>query len=140
MSIQKTFAIIKPDAVAAGNAGEIISEIEKSGFKIAAMKILHLTKKQAEGFYAVHKGKPFFGPLVEFMTEGPVIAMILQRENAILHWRKVMGATDPAKADQGTIRKRFGSSIQSNATHGSDAEDTAAFETAYFFNAMEIVL
>jgi nucleoside-diphosphate kinase len=139
MSIQKTFAIIKPDAVAAGNIGEIINKIEKNGFRIAAMKILHLTKSRAEGFYAVHKGKPFFGSLVTFMTEGPVVAMILERENAILHWRKVMGATDPAKADQDTIRKLFGSSIERNATHGSDAEDTAAFETAYFFNAMEIV-
>ena len=103
------------------------------------MKLIHLTKKQAQGFYAVHEGKPFFDSLISFMTEGPVVAMILERENAILHWRTVMGATDPAKADEGTIRKRFGESIERNATHGSDAEETAEYETKYFFNAMEIV-
>ncbi len=137
MSIQRTFAIIKPDAVSGGHAGEIISEIEKNDFKIVALKLLHLTAKQAEGFYAVHRGKPFFNPLVKFMTESPVIAMILEREDAILHWRKVMGATDPANADEGTLRKRFASSIERNSVHGSDAEETAAFETTYFFNAME---
>ncbi len=139
MSIQRTFAIIKPNAVAEGHVGEIISEIEKNKFNIIAMKILHLTKSQAEGFYAVHKGKPFFESLVDFMTEGPVVAMILERDNAIRHWREIMGATDPAKAEDGTIRKRFGSGIERNATHGSDAEETAAFETTYFFNAMEII-
>jgi nucleoside-diphosphate kinase len=139
MSIQKTFAIIKPDAVASGHIGGIINEIEKNGFKIVAMKMIHLTKSQAEGFYAVHTERSFFGELVAFMTEGPVVAMILEREDAILHWRKVMGATDPAKAEDGTIRKMFGTGIERNATHGSDAEETAAFETTYFFNAMEIV-
>ncbi len=139
MSLQKTFAIIKPDAVAAGKAGSIIAEIEKNGFRIAAMKLIHLTKSQAEGFYAVHRERPFFGPLVAFMTEGPVVAMILERDDAVLHWRKVMGATDPSKADAGTIRKMFGTNIERNATHGSDADETAAFETTYFFNAMEIV-
>lgn len=139
MSKQRTFAIIKPNAVASGNVGDIISEIEKNDFKIIAMKLMHLTKKQAEGFYAVHQGKPFFDSLITFMTEGPVVAMILERENAIAQWRTVMGATDPAKADEGTIRKLFGESIERNATHGSDAEETAAFETKYFFNAMEMI-
>ncbi len=139
MSAQRTFAIIKPDAVSKGCSGQIISEIEKNGFKIIAMKKIHLTKNQAEGFYAVHKGKGFFDSLISFMTEGPVVAMILERENAILHWRKVMGATDPAKAEAGTIRKLFGLSIERNATHGSDAVETAEFETKYFFNSLEIV-
>ena len=139
MTLQRTLAIIKPDAVAAGNIGVIINEIEKNGFQIVALKMLHLTTSQAEGFYAVHRERPFFGSLVEFMTEGPVVTMILQKENAIVGWRNLMGATDPAKADEGTIRKKYGASLQNNATHGSDAEDTAAFETWYFFNAMEIV-
>ena len=139
MTLQRTLAIIKPDAVAAGNIGVIINEIEKNGFQIVALKMLHLTTSQAEGFYAVHRERPFFGDLVEFMTEGPVVTMILQKENAILEWRNLMGATDPAQAEEGTIRKKYGASLQNNATHGSDAEDTAAFETRYFFNAMEIV-
>jgi nucleoside-diphosphate kinase len=125
--------------VAAGNIGVIINEIEKNGFQIVALKMLHLTTSQAEGFYAVHRERPFFGSLVEFMTEGPVVTMILQKENAIAAWRNLMGATDPAQADEGTIRKKYGASLQNNATHGSDAEETAAFETRYFFNAMEIV-
>ena len=139
MTLQRTLAIIKPDAVAAGNIGAIINEIEKNSFQIVAMKMLHLTTLQAEGFYAVHRERPFFGDLVEFMTEGPVVTLILQKENAILEWRNLMGATDPAQADEGTIRKKYGASLQNNATHGSDAEETAAFETRYFFNAMEIV-
>ena len=139
MTLQRTLAIIKPDAVAAGNIGVIINEIEKNGFQITAMKVLHLTTSQAEGFYAVHRERPFFGDLVEFMTEGPVVTMILQKENAIVDWRNLMGATDPAKAEEGTIRKKYGASLQNNATHGSDAEETAAFETRYFFNAMETV-
>lgn len=139
MALQRTLAIIKPDAVAAGNIGVIINEIEKNGFQIVALKMLHLTTSQAEGFYAVHRERPFFGSLVEFMTEGPVVTMILQKENAIAAWRNLMGATDPAKAEEGTIRKKYGASLQNNATHGSDAEETAAFETRYFFNAMEIV-
>ena len=139
MAVQRTLAIIKPDAVAAGNIGVIINEIEKNGFQVVALKMLHLTTSQAEGFYAVHRERPFFGSLVEFMTEGPVVTMILQKENAILEWRNLMGATDPAQAEEGTIRKKYGASLQNNATHGSDAEETAAFETRYFFNAVEIV-
>jgi nucleoside-diphosphate kinase len=139
MTLQRTLAIIKPDAVAAGNIGVIINEIEKNGFQVVALKMLHLTTSQAEGFYAVHRERPFFGSLVEFMTEGPVVTMILQKENAIVEWRNLMGATDPAQAEEGTIRKKYGASLQNNATHGSDAEETAAFETRYFFNAMEIV-
>ena len=139
MALQRTLAIIKPDAVAAGNIGVIINEIEKNGFQIVALKMLQLTTSQAEGFYAVHRERPFFGSLVEFMTEGPVATMILQKENAIVEWRNLMGATDPARADEGTIRKKYGASLQNNATHGSDAEETAAFEMQYFFNAMEIV-
>ncbi len=137
MSIKRTLAIIKPDAVVAGHTGKIIGEIEKNGFKIVAMKMLHLTIRQAEGFYAVHSEKPFFKDLVNFMTEGPIVTMILERENSILQWRAVMGATDPAKAEEGTIRKTYGTSLQRNAVHGSDAEDTAGTETRYFFNAME---
>ena len=139
MALQRTLAIIKPDAVSAGNIGVIINEIEKNGFQIVALKMLHLTTSQAEGFYAVHRERPFFGDLVEFMTEGLVVTMILQKDNAILDWRNLMGATDPAQAEEGTIRKKYGASLQNNATHGSDAEDTAAFEIRYFFNAMEIV-
>lgn len=138
MPLERTFAIIKPDAVKAGHAGKIISEIEANGFRIVAMKLLHLTKKQAEGFYAVHREREFFPSLTDFMCEGRIIAMILEREDAIKKWREVMGATDPAKAAEGTLRKRFGTSIQNNATHGSDAPETAAFETRYFFNDLEI--
>ncbi len=136
--MQKTFTILKPDTVKAGNAGAIIGRLEKEGFRIRGMKMLHLTKAQAEGFYHVHKARPFFGGLVTFMTEGPVIAMALEAENAIEKLRKLMGATDPAKADAGTIRKDFASDIERNAIHGSDAPDTAAFEIAYFFNQLEI--
>ena len=139
MTLQRTLEIIKPDAVAAGNIGVIINEIEKNGFQIVGLKMLQLTTSQAEGFYAVHRERHFFGSLVEFMTEGSVATMILQKENAIVEWRNLMGATDPAKADEGTIRKKYGASLQNNATHGSDAEETASFETRYFFNAMEIV-
>ena len=135
---QRTFAIIKPDAVAAGNAGKILAIIEESGFKIVALKKMHLTQSQAEGFYAVHRERPFFGDLVTFMTEGPVIAMILEKDNAIKAWRELMGATNPADAAEGTLRKRFAENIERNAVHGSDAEETAAFETRYFFNAMEM--
>ena len=137
--MQKTFTILKPDTVKAGNAGAIISQLEKAGFRIRAMKMLHLTESQAQGFYYVHKERPFFGSLVTFMTEGPVIMMVLEAESAIEKLRKVMGATDPAKADAGTIRKQFGSNIERNAIHGSDGPDTAAFEISYFFNQLEIV-
>ena len=139
MSVQQTFAIVKPDAVAAGHVGEILTAIQENGFRVAAMKLMHLTESQAEGFYHVHKERPFFGDLVSFMTEGPIVAMILEKPDAIAAWRKLMGATNPASAEEGTLRKRFGSNIERNATHGSDAEETAAFETAYFFNAMERV-
>jgi nucleoside-diphosphate kinase len=137
--MQKTFTILKPDTVNAGKAGAVISEIEKAGFRIRAAKMLHLSKAQAEGFYYVHKERPFFGSLVGFMTEGPIVAMVLEADNAIEKLRKVMGATDPAKADNGTIRKQFGSNIERNAIHGSDGPETAAFEIGYFFNQLEIV-
>ena len=137
--MQKTFTILKPDTVSAGKAGGVISELQKAGFQIRAMKMLHLSKAQAEGFYYVHKERPFFGSLVTFMTEGPIVAMVLEADNAIEKLRKTMGATDPAKADAGTIRKLFGSNIERNAIHGSDAPETAAFEISYFFNRLEIV-
>ncbi len=135
----KTFTILKPDTVNAGNAGAIISKLEKEGFRIRAMKMLHLTEAQAQGFYYVHKERPFFTSLVKFMTEGPVVLMVLDAENAIEKLRRVMGATDPAKADAGTIRKQFGTNIERNAIHGSDGPETAAFEISYFFNQLEIV-
>lgn len=139
MSLQRTFAVIKPDAVAAGNTGNILADIEANGFKIVAMKKMQLTVAQAEGFYYVHKERPFFGDLVSFMTEGPIVALILEKEEAIPAWRALMGATNPENAEAGTLRKKYGESIERNATHGSDAEETAAFETRYFFNAMEMV-
>jgi len=139
MSLQQTFAIIKPDAVASGHIGQILAAVEANGFTLRAMKLIHLTRRQAEGFYHVHRERPFFGELVEFMTEGPVVAMILEKENAIKAWRELMGATDPAKAEEGTLRKLYGENIGRNATHGSDAEDTAAYELAYFFNHLERV-
>jgi nucleoside-diphosphate kinase len=137
--MQKTFTILKPDTLRAGRAGAIISEIEKAGFRIRAMKMLHLTEPQAQGFYYVHKERPFFGSLVKFMTEGPIVAMVLEADNAIEKLRKVMGATDPAKAEAGSIRKQFGTNIERNAIHGSDGPETAAFEIGYFFNQLEIV-
>jgi nucleoside-diphosphate kinase len=137
--MQKTFSILKPDTVSAGKAGGVLNEIEKAGFRIRALKMLHLTEPQAQGFYYVHKERPFFGSLVKFMTEGPIVAMVLESENAIEKLRKVMGATDPAKAENGTIRKQFGTNIERNAIHGSDGAETAAFEIAYFFNQLEIV-
>ncbi len=137
--MQRTFTILKPDTVSAGRAGAVIAELEKAGFRIHAMKMVHLSEAQAQGFYHVHKERPFFGSLVKFMTEGPIIAMVLESENAIEKLRRVMGATDPGKADSGTIRKQFGSNIERNAIHGSDGPDTAAFEISYFFNQLEIV-
>ena len=139
MLIMKTFTILKPDTVKAGNVGAIISKIEKEGFRIRAMKMLHLTEAEAQGFYYVHKERPFFGSLVKFMTEGPVIMMVLEADNAVEKLRAVMGATDPAKADAGTVRKQFGTNIERNAIHGSDGPESAAFEIAYFFNQLEIV-
>jgi nucleoside-diphosphate kinase len=137
--MQKTLTILKPDTVKAGKAGAVISEIEKAGFRIRAMKIIHLTEAQAQGFYYVHKERPFFGSLVTFMTEGPVVPIVLEADNAIEKLRKVMGATDPVKAEAGTIRKQFGTNIERNAIHGSDGPETAAFEIGYFFNQLEIV-
>ena len=135
---QRTFAIIKPDAVAKGVAGRILSKIEESGFKLVAMKMLHMTDGQASGFYHVHRERPFFGSLVAFMVQGPSIVMVLEGDDAIRRWRDLMGATDPAKAAAGTIRKDFASSIEANAVHGSDAPETAAFEIPYFFSALEL--
>ena len=137
--MQRTFTILKPDTVKAGNSGAIIDRLLKEGFKIRGMKLIHLTKAEAEGFYHVHKERPFFPDLVKFMTEGPVITMVLEADDAINKLRKVMGATDPAKADADTVRKKFGTNIERNAIHGSDGTDTAAFEISYFFNQLEIV-
>jgi len=138
--VERTFSIIKPDAVAAGKAGQILAILEGAGFRILAMRTVRLTKPQAEGFYAVHCEKGFFSSLVTFMTEGPVIVMALEREDAIAKLRKVMGATNPANAAEGTIRKLHASSIERNAIHGSDAPETAAFELSYFFNQMDLAL
>ena len=137
--MQRTFTILKPDTVKAGNTGRVIDRLIKEGFQIRAMKLIHLTKAQAEGFYYVHKERPFFGSLVEFMSEGPIVPIVLEADNAIEKLRKVMGATDPAKADAGTIRKEFATNIERNAIHGSDGPDTAAFEIGYFFNRLEIL-
>ncbi len=134
-----TFAIIKPDAVAAGHIGPILTMITEAGFTIRAMRMTRISKAEAEGFYAVHKERPFFGGLVQFMTEGPVVVMALEKENAIKAWRDLMGATNPEKAAEGTIRKRFGSGIERNATHGSDAPETAATELAFFFRSSELL-
>jgi len=137
--MQRTFTILKPDTVKAGNAGLVIDRLIKEGFRIRAVKMLHLTKAQAEGFYYVHKERPFFGDLVRFMTEGPIVLMILEAEGAIEKLRKLMGATDPGKAEAGTIRKQFGSNIERNAIHGSDGPETFAYEMSYFFSQLEIV-
>jgi len=134
-----TFAIIKPDAVRAGNLGKIIDRIIAGGFRIRALKLIHQSRVQAEGFYEVHRGKPFFAGLTEFMSSAPCVVMVLQKEGAVKAWRDLMGATDPAKADAGTIRKEFGASVGENATHGSDSDENAAIEIAYFFNRLEIV-
>lgn len=134
MSIEQTFSIIKPDAVGKNVIGKIISRFEEAGLKIVAAKMLHLTKEQAEGFYAVHKERPFFGELVDYMTSGPVLVQVLEGENAIAKNREVMGATDPKKADAGTIRADFAESIDENAVHGSDAPETAKQEIAFFFS------
>jgi nucleoside-diphosphate kinase len=137
--LERTFAIIKPDSVARGITGEILSIIERNGFRILGMRIEHLTPQQAEGFYAVHRDKAFFAGLVEFMTEGPAVLLALERENAIQKWRDVMGATNPANAAEGTIRKRFGTAIDRNCVHGSDAPETARAEIAYFFREAELI-
>ena len=135
----RTFAIIKPDAVRASKAGAIIQRMLDGGFRIRALKMIHMTLKEAEGFYAVHRERPFFPGLTEFMSSGPCMVLVLEKENAVKAWRDLMGATDPAKADEGTIRKEFGSSVGENATHGSDSDENAAIEIAYFFSQIEIV-
>jgi len=136
--MQRTFAIIKPDAVSAGHQGGIIAKIQESGLRVVALKSLRLSKAQAEGFYAVHSARPFFGSLVSFMTQGPVVAMILEGENAISRWRDLMGPTDATKAPKNTLRGTYGTSIEANATHGSDAVDTAAYEMGFFFSGLEL--
>ena len=135
---ERTFSIIKPDAVKARQAGDILGRIEKDGFEIVALRLRHLTREEAEGFYHVHEQRPFFGSLTGFMSSGPCITMVLERENAITRLRELMGATDPAKAAAGTIRKDFASSIEANCIHGSDAAETARFEIAYFFPGIEL--
>ena len=137
-TLQRTLTIIKPDAVEKDAAGDIISTLLHKGFHIIGMKMVHITKHQAEGFYAVHAGKPFFESLTKFMSEGPILVMALERENAIAEWREIMGATNPANAKEGTIRKKWAESIEHNAVHGSDAEDTARFELSYFFAGYEL--
>jgi nucleoside-diphosphate kinase len=137
--MERTLAIIKPDAVAAGHTGPIIQRIEAERFQIRAMRLVRLTRADAEGFYAVHRERPFFGPLVDFMASGPVVVLALEAPEAIRQWRTAMGATNPANADSGTIRKDFGTSIERNATHGSDAPETAAFEIGYFFAGRELL-
>ena len=136
---ERTLAIIKPDAVAKGVAGRILTRIEEAGFTVLAVKMLRLTAEQAGGFYAVHRERPFFASLTEFMSSGPAIVLALEATDAIKKWRTLMGATDPAKADAGTIRKEFGASIERNATHGSDAPETAAFEIGYFFAGIDLI-
>lgn len=136
---ERTFSIIKPDAVKAGNAGNILARIEKAGFRIAAVRMRHLTRKEAEGFYHVHRARPFFASLCDFMASGPCVTLVLEKQGAIAGLREIMGATDPAKAAPGTIRKDFAESIEANAIHGSDAPETAAFEIGYFFAGIEIV-
>ena len=139
MALERTFAIIKPDAVGRGLQGEILSRIHKAGFRIVAIRSMRLTKDEAGGFYAVHRERPFFGELTDFMSSGKIIAMVLEAENAIAKWRDAMGATDPKKAAPGTIRHDLGTSIGNNVTHGSDAPDTAAFEIGYFFAGHELI-
>jgi len=139
VALERTFAIIKPDAVSRGIQGDILARIHKAGFTIVAIKSMRLTKAEAGGFYAVHKARPFFGELTDFMSSGKIIAMVLEAEGAILKWRDTMGATDPKKAAPGTIRHDLGTSIGNNVTHGSDAPDTAAFEIGYFFAGLELI-
>ena len=137
--MERTFAIIKPDAVERNYAGKIVTKIEEAGFRIVGMKKIHLSKAEAEGFYYVHKARPFFNDLCTFMSRSPVIVMALEKENAIADWRTLMGATNPANAEPGTIRKEFAVNIEENSVHGSDAPETAAFEIPYFFSALELV-
>ena len=134
-----TFGIIKPDAVSAGHTGSIIQKITENGFSIRGLKLIHMTRQEAEGFYAVHRERPFFGGLTEFMSSAPCVVMALEKEGAVKAWRDLMGATDPAKADEGTLRKQFGGSVGENAVHGSDSDENAAIEIAYFFSRLELV-
>lgn len=136
--MERTFAMIKPDATARGLSGRILSRIEEEGFGILGMRLVHMSKAQAEGFYAVHRERPFFGDLTTFMSSGRTVVLALEREDAIRRWRDVMGATNPAEAEPGTIRAEFGESIERNSTHGSDAPDTAAFELGYWFPGVEL--
>jgi len=137
--MERTFGIIKPDAVAKGHAGAILAAIEENGFTLVGFKKTRLSVAQAQAFYAVHKERPFYDGLVKFMTEGPVVVMVLEKENAIAEWRKLMGATNPEKADAGTLRKRFAENIERNAVHGSDAPETAAVEIPFFFTGAELL-
>jgi nucleoside-diphosphate kinase len=139
MSLERTLAIVKPDAMAASHAGAILAIIEQAGFRVLALRMTRLTEPQAQGFYAVHSEKPFYEGLVKFMTEGPIIVMALEREDAILKWRETMGATNPANAAEGTIRQRFGASIERNCVHGSDAPETAQTELRFFFSTADLL-
>ena len=139
MAIERTLSILKPDTVEKNKIGEVIALIEKAGLRVVAAKLIRLSRPQAEGFYAVHKDRPFFGELVDFMIRGPVVTLVLEGENAIATYRKVMGATNPANADQGTIRKLYAKDVGENAVHGSDAADTATQEIAYFFPGYEVL-
>ncbi len=139
MAFERTFAMIKPDAVANRNVGNILALIEENGFSIVGMKIRRIARPEADAFYAVHRERPFFKGLVEFMTEGPVVVLVLQREDAIAKWRELMGATNPANAAEGTIRKRFAENIERNSVHGSDAPETAAVEIPFFFSTSELL-
>lgn len=134
-----TFGIVKPDAVGAGHTGAIIDRILNAGFKVRGLKLIHMSRKEAEGFYAVHRERPFFAGLTEFMSSAPCVVMALEKDGAVKAWRDLMGATDPAKADEGTLRKEFGGSVGENAVHGSDSDENAAIEIAYFFSKLELV-
>jgi nucleoside-diphosphate kinase len=134
-----TFGIIKPDAVRAGKVGQIIDRITGAGFNLRAMKLIHMTRREAEGFYAIHRERPFFGELTEFMSGGPCVVMALEKDGAVRAWRDLMGATNPAQADEGTLRKEFGASMGENAVHGSDSEENARIEISYFFSQLELV-
>ncbi len=139
MALERTFGIIKPDAVAKGHVGDILTMIQQNGFRIVGVKMRRISKHEAEAFYSVHKERPFFPGLVTFMTEGPVVLLVIERENAIAKWREVMGATNPANAAEGTVRKRFAENIERNSVHGSDAPETAADEIPFFFTTAELL-
>ena len=140
MATERTLSIIKPDAVAKNVVGQILARFEAAGLKVIAARMQHLSQREAEAFYAVHKERPFFGELTDFMSSGPCIVMVLEAEGAIKKWRDLMGATNPAQAAEGTLRREFGDSLEANATHGSDAPETAAFEIGYFFSGLELLI